>query len=70
MCNNNNDNCDITYILFYGLLPLRFSIIACFHMTSRHCVGMARNANWGQEVIWYLESTITNSKRMCCHLVT
>jgi len=25
--------------------------IACFHMTSHHCVAMARNANGGQEVI-------------------
>jgi len=30
------------------------SLIACFHVTSRHCVAMARNGDGGQEVIFYI----------------
>jgi len=39
--------------------------IACFHVTSRHCVATARNGDGGQEVIFYIRkhyTSITHSK--------
>jgi len=42
--------CHLLIILYSRSRPI---FIACFHMTSRHCVAMARNTNGG-----HLESTI------------